>query len=248
MSQPTLHLSGLSRDDEAAFRVLLDQAQPQLRPHWTLTDEAQAAVLLVDIDSMYGQMAWMRALGSGKPLIALTEGARADTPHLLRRPVAAEVLADLLNAIAAETLLPAASTASAASAAPLAAVDPAPIPVPEPAAETAAAAPPAVTTAPEPEPEPEPEVLTLGSAFTSPAAAEPAPSAALPAGLDASARYKLERWPQIDRSYPKHFRIATLMLKGPTTLDEVAAATGASVEEVAEFVAARLLSGHAVQV
>lgn len=241
MSKPTLHLSGLSRDNEAAMHALLEQAQPQLQPHWSLVAESEAAVLLVDIDSMYGQMAWMRALGSGKPLIALTEGARADTPHLLRRPVSAETLADLLNAIAAETLLPAASAAPPASEPPVAVSEVASAPEAPP---VAAPEPSPVAATPEVEPEP----LSLGNAVApSTASSEPAPSSALPAGLDASARYKLERWPQIDRSYPKHFRIATLMLKGPATLDEVAAATGASVEEVAEFVAARLLSGHAVQ-
>lgn len=240
MSQPTLHLTGLSRDDEALLHRLLEQAQPQLRPHWRLTGESEAAALLVDIDSIYGQMAWMRALGSGKPLIALTAGARADTPHLLRRPASAEALADLLNAIAAESLLPAASEATPSATA-SAVATPASVP-PEPAVAAPAAAP-----APQQAAEAEPVALDLGLKDDEPAAAPVAPAAGPSAALDATARYKLERWPQIDRSYPKHFRIATVMLKAPATLEEIAAATGASADEVAEFVLARLASGHAVR-
>ena len=33
--------------------------------------------------------------------------------------------------------------------------------------------------------------------------------------LDADAKYKLNRWPQIEREFPKHFRIATVMMKQP---------------------------------
>jgi hypothetical protein len=35
----------------------------------------------------------------------------------------------------------------------------------------------------------------------------------LEAGLDTKGHYKLSRWPQSEREFPKHFRIATVMLK-----------------------------------
>ena len=44
--------------------------------------------------------------------------------------------------------------------------------------------------------------------------------------FDAAGRYRLTKWPQTEREFPKHFRIATAMMKGPATLDEVAAASG----------------------
>jgi hypothetical protein len=65
------------------------------------------------------------------------------------------------------------------------------------------------------------------------------------AGYDAMGRYKLSKWPQTEREYPKHFRIATAMMKGPATLDEVAAASGVPLSEVVDFVNASLATGYA---
>ncbi|HET9047620.1 MAG TPA: hypothetical protein VFN29_01455 [Chiayiivirga sp.] len=59
------------------------------------------------------------------------------------------------------------------------------------------------------------------------------------------ARYKLSKWPQIEREFPKHFRIATAMMKGFFTPEEFAQQSGASVEEVREFLAASLATAHA---
>lgn len=76
-----------------------------------------------------------------------------------------------------------------------------------------------------------------------PAAVSPDPVAS----IDLLARYKLERWPSIDRGFPKHFRIATVMLKAPASPAEIAEASGASVPEVCEFIVARMASGHAIR-
>jgi hypothetical protein len=67
-------------------------------------------------------------------------------------------------------------------------------------------------------------------------------------GFDAAGRYKLSKWPQTEREYPKHFRIATAMMKGPATLDEVAAASGVPLAEVVDFVNASLATGYAEHV
>jgi hypothetical protein len=64
-------------------------------------------------------------------------------------------------------------------------------------------------------------------------------------GFDPAARYRLAKWPQTEREFPKHFRIATAMMKGPTTLDELAAASGVTLEEVVDFVNANLVTGFA---
>lgn len=58
----------------------------------------------------------------------------------------------------------------------------------------------------------------------------------LEAGLDAKGRYKLSRWPQSEREFPKHFRIATVMLKQACTVDEIATQGGASSADVANFI------------
>jgi hypothetical protein len=55
-------------------------------------------------------------------------------------------------------------------------------------------------------------------------------------GLDPNGRYKLARWPQSEREFPKHFRIATMMLKEWTSIDEVAELSGATIAEVVNFI------------
>ena len=59
------------------------------------------------------------------------------------------------------------------------------------------------------------------------------------------ARYRLHKWPQIEREFPKHFRIATAMMKGFQMPAEFAEQSGVSLAEVNEFIAANLVSGHA---
>ena len=66
----------------------------------------------------------------------------------------------------------------------------------------------------------------------------------LEAGLDAKGRYKLSRWPQSEREFPKHFRIATVMLKQACTLDEIASQGGAGVADVANFINAYNALGY----
>lgn len=55
-------------------------------------------------------------------------------------------------------------------------------------------------------------------------------------GLDVNARYKLARWPQSERDFPKHFRIATIMLKEASTLDEIATYAGTTIGDAADFI------------
>ncbi|QSX77162.1 hypothetical protein [Agrilutibacter solisilvae] len=62
----------------------------------------------------------------------------------------------------------------------------------------------------------------------------------LMAGFSDAARYRLLKWPQTEREFPKHFRIATAMMKGPATLEEVTSACGVTAAEVADFVNANL--------
>ena len=66
-------------------------------------------------------------------------------------------------------------------------------------------------------------------------------------GLDLNAKFKLVKWPQIEREFPKHFRIGTAMMKGPSTLSEIADGSGATVGEVIDFVNAYAAIGFAVQ-
>ena len=62
---------------------------------------------------------------------------------------------------------------------------------------------------------------------------------------DASDRFQLNKWPQTEREYPRHFRIATQMMKGPATLAEIAEASGVPEADVADFINANLATGFA---
>jgi len=64
-------------------------------------------------------------------------------------------------------------------------------------------------------------------------------------GHDPMAKYRLSKWPQTEREFPKHFRIATVMMKAPATLAEIAEGSGVTIEEVADFVNANLATGYA---
>jgi hypothetical protein len=66
----------------------------------------------------------------------------------------------------------------------------------------------------------------------------------LNASLDANARYKLSRWPQSEREFPRHFRIATVMLKQSATLTEIAELGGATAADVANFINAYHALGY----
>ncbi|MCA1715021.1 MAG: hypothetical protein LC715_07950, partial [Gammaproteobacteria bacterium] len=68
---------------------------------------------------------------------------------------------------------------------------------------------------------------------------------ALLPGYDPGGRYQLTQWPQSEREFPKQFRIATAMMKGPSTLDEVAAASGVALNDVIDFVNANIVTGYA---
>ncbi|HET7662329.1 MAG TPA: hypothetical protein VFK31_01710 [Rhodanobacteraceae bacterium] len=62
--------------------------------------------------------------------------------------------------------------------------------------------------------------------------------------LVSGARYKLARWPETEREFPRHFRIAKAMSKEPATVEEIAAASGTSLEEVTDYVNACHAAGR----
>lgn len=66
----------------------------------------------------------------------------------------------------------------------------------------------------------------------------------LAAGLDSSDLYRLSRWPQSERDFPRHFRIATVMLKQAATPVDIAVQSGASTREVTDFINAYHALGY----
>jgi hypothetical protein len=62
--------------------------------------------------------------------------------------------------------------------------------------------------------------------------------------LNRNERYKLSRWPETEREYPKHFRIAKEMLKEAATVDAIVATSGMPYEEVVDYVNASFAAGR----
>ncbi|MCA0395112.1 MAG: hypothetical protein LCH70_13525 [Proteobacteria bacterium] len=356
----TIGLAGMDPATETALKSAFAEANERLSSHWRLLPEAEATLVVVDMDSMYGPMSWLRLHASGKRVVGLTSAARTQTDYRLGRPFSADSLGELLREIAQESGIALAQKDQAVAAAPAAAEDVAPAPstpaqqeeapaagtdtsvtppeavaatpppktAPDTEAEPATAAAPAPPSAPEPTPEPvvapvpvaaapsthrlfdwlvEPGRLqgrhryrlpsgptllidTVERTYHGPAALKPlaqyfegdvaadafealddatwaretaATSPAQPLarlvwfggllsgagqllpGADPAGRYRLTRWPQTEREFPRHFRIATAMMKGPATLAEVAAASDIPLAEVVDFLNASLATGYA---
>ena len=393
----TLGLTGMDPATEAALKSAFEEANARLQGRWRLASEAEADHVVVDMDSMYGPMSWLRLHAAGKHVIGLTSAARTQTDFRLGRPFDSHQVARLLEDVARQdgvalsaaaplddvvrvamdvpamaappdpapaarpptpvtaaavvdrqgdtrTGAPAARVAAlpdasppAAPAAPVTAagdapsrtVDPAarddgrPVRTADATAETPAAvdavdatasaesATPAIPEVPPRQTvfadwllpgalsrrvryrrESGPTLLIdpIAQVWHGPtplkpitayfeghvraedfeavddatwanehALAGPAQSLVrlrwlgglvagrgrLLPGLDPDGRYVLNKWPQTEREYPKHFRIATAMMKGPSRLPQIAAASGLAESEVADFINANLATGFA---
>ena len=318
----TLGTTGMDRKTEAEVQSAFKIANAETGHHWTLVDGDNADYVLIDMDSLYGPMSWLRLHSMGRKVIGLSSVDRQQTDYRLPHPISANDLTVLLSEIATDLPLSSADAASAIAPAAIetiplaeAAAEPEPESAPKPELESA----PEMGTEPEPEPEPGPEPITAelavirslqhwlhpqrlskpvrlqreqqpallidanagiwhGSATLKPLAAcfegelqaadfvalDPAEWTAEAAKLGAaqplsrlqwlggllsgaatSGKYQLKKWPQTEREYPKHFRIATVMMKGPANVTDIAEASGVSVEEVNAFINANLATGYA---
>ncbi|ALN79920.1 hypothetical protein [Lysobacter antibioticus] len=376
----TLGLTGMDPATESALQTAFKVANAQLGGHWTLLPEQQAHFVVVDMDSMYGPMSWLRLHATGKSVIALTAAQRTQADFLLSHPFTSDSISKLLGEIALQSgqALPTPAPAPApatveipkqpltdptaalpdvvvellqtdraqanAAAAKAAVQQAAPAPA---AAIVAAPAPVAPVSTPAPDPAPAPTSPPVASATTIAAAATPAatvmptgpaitargdglldwlvpgrlrgllrvvqgnerllidadqrkyhgPAALKPLadwfdrgfaasdfevvpaaqweaaaaelaasmpltrlvwfgnllagqgrlapGYDPQRRYRMTKWPQTEREYPKHFRIATVMMKALATVAEIAEASGVTEAEVADFINASLATGFA---
>ena len=354
----TLGTTGMDSATEAELRDAFASANATAGGRWQLVPESEAEYVVVDMDSMYGPMSWLRLHAAGKKVIGLTEAIRTQTDFRLGRPLSGEELGNLLSGIAeggapaaapqapvavpsgmspaplpqdqlpeehpqhfdeeaeapaapglpasveAGSLAPTSIEPAPAAVAPAATAPAAPEPAaPEPAAPPPVAAPPRERSlgdwlaagmldervrfqragGPEVLIDPQsrqyygPSALKPLAAYfegvvdrkdfapagtgwdadaTAQGAAQPlsrlqwyggllAGRGRLLPGFDADARYRLGKWPQTEREFPKHFRIATAMMKGPATLPEIAAASSVPLDEVTDFVNANLATGFA---
>lgn len=318
----TLCFTGMDPADRESLEKRFAEANQRAGGQWRLAAEREADVLVIDVESMYGHMTWLKQHRTGRRIVALASSQSVEAERTLRRPVTFDALVQLLHALedggaegptathrpshadalvdkTADTDLPPRTAAQQPAEAP---GDAEPV-----LASTASAA----KTAPRlgthlldflrPGALPGPARLELPNA--PPLLVDPIRRAWLCRGtlrpylpyatatvraqdwqplatdaLDASAatlggrqpwerllwlaglrdrdallaqadnldrRYRLKRWPPIEREFPKHFRIATAMMKEAASIAGIADASGTSREDVAEFVAASLASGAA---
>ncbi|MDO5504667.1 MAG: hypothetical protein Q4F49_00025 [Pseudoxanthomonas suwonensis] len=68
---------------------------------------------------------------------------------------------------------------------------------------------------------------------------------ALLQGMDPAGQFRLGKWPRTEREFPRHFRIATTMMRAPATIAEIAAASEVPEREVIDFINAHNVTGHA---
>ena len=325
MASTTLCFSGFAREEMTLLQTQFEQANADLGNRWSLAPEAEAQVLVIDMDSMYGHMTWLKAHSSGRTTIGLTAGDRSETDFLLKRPMSAQSLKSVLAQVASQPAGGArpAPAAPAQEAPPAAAAAYSPTTTGQqaafagPSAEYLAAvttgqmaAMPAMTVPHEPRVSdylpkgvlgltaklqfpgapvlafdsvsqtyagsatlkpllPYVEAIIRESDFSAIDAAEferikAASGGAQPymrliwlcgltvckgqllPGFSAARKFVLTKWPQIEREFPKHFRLATVMMKGPAFIKDIAELSGVTQEEVVDFVNAGLLTGAVI--
>jgi len=297
MKRITMH--GVSDEETAQLRDLLGRNAGSLHSTWKIYSGNETDLVVIDVDTVYGHMDWLRAHSTGRPVVVLTEHRSfSDADLVLHKPLSGDDLVEVLNR-AGESIaerpdthdeeprpaaapVRAAVRASAPAPAPVAA--PAPPPTPEPPrerrlsdwlAEGALRAPVRLSSAGAPDLLVDPASKTYyadGSLralaphtarVIAPGEWKDVPATEISAlhdsgklqpltrllwlshalgsngqmapGLDVNAKYKLAKWPQIEREFAKHFRIATVMLKQFATLAEIAEQSGATLPDVIDF-------------
>jgi hypothetical protein len=323
MKANSICFSGFSREDEASVAAVLSGVNARLSKPWSLLNENDAHLVVIDMDTVYGYMTWLKAQSAGKITAAVTTSERSDANYVLPRPLNQEslyaLLKDLSDSNATEIqAMPAIKTSATEVVAPVA--------NPVPAAPPAALVKPSATeemarvTGQQPAMPPlsakpaalklmdflKPDALKAASRlqisgspdlvidplqqvyyggnllkplmpyasavlteqdFTTVTPAEleqlqRSPGAAQPLsrlnwlahllghggelcpGARRNEPFHLSKWPTSEREFPKHFRIATVMIKEPIKLGDVATQTGANLHDVIDFVNANIATGH----
>ena len=72
----TFGLTGMDPATETSLKAAFTEANARLGGSWQLLPETQADYIVVDMDSMYGPMSWLRLHAAGKTVIGLTSAPR----------------------------------------------------------------------------------------------------------------------------------------------------------------------------
>ncbi len=95
----TLCFTGMDRAEEARLKAMFSDANEWLGGQWALVPEAQAQVLIVDLESIYGHMTWLKVHNGSKYVIAITTRTESEAEHVLLRPVTVESLVTALSEV-----------------------------------------------------------------------------------------------------------------------------------------------------
>jgi len=98
----TLGMTGMDPATEADLKTAFEAANARLGGRWQLLPEADADHVIVDMDSMYGPMSWLRLHAAGKRVIGLTSAKRTQTDFHIARPFDADSVAALLQSVAGD--------------------------------------------------------------------------------------------------------------------------------------------------
>src|SRR6188768_4125891 len=113
MALATLCFTGFSRDDLAKAHQMFAQANADAGGRFELAPEGDAQVLVIDMDSMYGHMTWLKAQAGGKTTVGLTSGERCETDYMIKSPMSTDALRGLLAQLGSGQAEPAAATPAA---------------------------------------------------------------------------------------------------------------------------------------
>lgn len=282
-----LALAGFEAPAAAQIKKMLYDLDAEAS-HWRVSDEDTADLILVDADSTWGHMAWLKLTGAGRHTVACTTAA-SDAPRSLQLPAKTEALARLLRNMRSEldaqphpgraadpqrtdasAETPAPTQTSAASSAAATTADRAPT-IADAIAKTM---PPTALLVEhqglrlliDPQADRwygESALKPLSGLLARPLAEARTPDAEElagaqrtggqplarlrwyvaytrtpgkpPQGAEAESRLHLARWPVIEREFPRHFRIATALMRQPATQASIAEQVGATQDEVADF-------------
>ena len=83
MSRLKIALSELETSDADLFRSALGRLTGRLSHHWEWSDLAHADMVIVDMDSMFGHMAWLKAHGAGKHVITFARSGQVQGSDLV---------------------------------------------------------------------------------------------------------------------------------------------------------------------
>src|SRR5690606_26032966 len=92
--------TGMDPATESALKATFSEANARLGGRWSLVSDADAGHVVVDMDSMYGPMSWLRLHAAGRQVIGLTSAPRTQTDYRLGRPFDTEQLVAVLTGIA----------------------------------------------------------------------------------------------------------------------------------------------------